>query len=148
MRRRKKFCSEGSTNGCPEQPALNELPLLLLFYLLKKQLPLEKKINSRRGFVKKPLPADVPTSCTCERLRMISRHGSHGPSAKVQKPFHRVSHFLLSITVRQISRETGICIRSQAGVSIVTGFLRELLSWASSSLSGSTPNVVGERWCV
>lgn len=147
MRRRKKFCSKGSTNGCPEQPALNKLPLLLLFYLLKKKLPLEKN-KSRRGFVEKPLPADVSTRRTCECACMINRHGSHGPSMKVTKPFHRVSHFLLSITVRQISRETGICIGSQAGVSIVTGFLRELLSWASSSLSGSTPNVVGERWCV
>lgn len=42
MRRREKYFSEGSTNRYPEQSALNELPLLLLFYLLKKKTSLEK----------------------------------------------------------------------------------------------------------
>lgn len=51
MRSREDLCSEGSTNGRLDQPALNELTLLFLSYLLKEKIPF-KKLRVERNLSK------------------------------------------------------------------------------------------------
>lgn len=72
----------------------------------------------------------LPTFCRpplWAHLCIINQqHGSHSPGIKVKTRFTALQYFILSITVRQVSRETGICMWCQAGVSIATGFLLPL----------------------
>lgn len=121
----KCVCGGRPANGVHGAATVNGPACLCLFYLLKRKKILLKKLRFGGNLSKGHYLQTFRRPPLWARLCIINQQrGSHSPGIKVKTRFTTARYFMLrGITVRQVSRETGICMWCQAGVSIATGFL-------------------------